>query len=377
MTSRLNVFTKLSSITLIVGALVAAQGCSKSASFSLLSDSASFTQNSAEVNGKIDILFVIDNSGSMATSQQNLATNIQTFFDKFDQQGFDYQIAVTTSEAYRSKFGAGPAISKYRDGVGSAHTGYFLVTPTTPNRVNVFKSNILQGTSGNGDERVFSSFKEALDNADNKAMDFPRAGAFFSIIMLSDADDLSASVAGSIDTSGAGAYGTPAHMAMYTDSRIDSVQSYIDYLDLKMGVTGSSTSNDRSSKYNVNTIGVLDAACEVSSENRKHGDRMVQLTNMTGGITGSLCGNFGETLSNISHKIIELRTRFTIERQINPDTLKVFVNGIEVPRVTDATPAPWNGIYFHADDNSVSFHGTAVPSPGASISVSFDPTSIK
>ena len=363
---------KLLTVSLSVGAL--ATGCSKSASFSLLSDTASFTQNSAAINGKIDILFVIDNSGSMASSQQKLADNLTSFFDKFDQKGFDYQIAVTTSDAYRVNFGGAATMAQYRDGTNAtSHSGVFVVTPSTPNKLNVFKTNVLEGTSGSGDERVMSSFEAALSSSQNSAFGFPRADAFFSIIMVSDADDLSATVSSSIDTSANGPYGSAPHMAMYSSSSIIPVQHFMDYLDLK---TGANNTN-RSSKYNVNSIGVRDAACEVAGENGKHGDRMAQLSMMTGGIVGSLCDPFGTTLADISYKIIELRTRFYLDRQLDPNTLHVYVNGVDVPRVTDATPAPQNGFYYNASDNSVSFRGTAVPGPGASISVSYDPTSIK
>lgn len=369
MKNQLQALLKLSSVTLSVGLI--ASGCGKSASFSLLADSATFTQNSAAVNGKIDILFVIDNSGSMATSQQALADNIGRFFEKFDAKGFDYRIAVTTSDAWRVGFGGASTLAKLRDGTNAtSHTGTFIVTPTTPNKQNVFITNVLQGTAGNGDERVFQSFRATLESSENTAFGFPRADAFFSIIMLSDADDLSNTTASTIDTAYGNTVDSAAWSAQYTNPNIIPVQSYVDYLDTKLGVNGN-----RSSKYNVNSIGVLDNSCIVASENKK-AIRMGQLADLTGGIKGSLCDDFGTTLSNISYKIIELRTRFYLERALNADSLHVYVDGVEAARVTDSTPQPWNGYYYHADDNSISFHGTAVPGPGASIRVSYDPTSL-
>ncbi len=376
MPKKLNVFTKFVSVTLAIG--LTASGCSKNASFSLLGASAAFQQNASAVNGKIDILFVIDNSGSMATSQNAIANNLASFFDKFDSKGFDYQIAVTTTEAYRVQFGAAASMAKLRDGTdATSHTGYFVVTPTTPNRVNAFKTNIIQGTAGNGDERAFSSFQAAMDSSQNANFGFPRADAFFSIIMVSDADDLSNTGAATIDTTATDTGPTAApNNTMYTDPKIIPVQNYVSYLDTKFGVNSTA---DRASKYNVNAIGVPDQACIniTNGGEKKIAVRMFQLADLTNGIKGSLCDDFGTTLSNISYKIIELRTRFYLNRQLNPASLKVFVNGIEVSRVTDSTPLPWNGFYYHTDDNSVSFHGTAVPAAGASISVSFDPTALQ
>jgi hypothetical protein len=346
---------------LVVAPLVT--GCGKTASYSLLSDTATFQQNSASINGKIDILFVIDNSGSMAASQQALADNISRFFDKFDAKGFDYQIAVTTTDAWRTQFGGAASMAQYKDGVGSTHSGFQIVTPSTPNRQAAFITNVKEGTSGNGDERAFQSFQSALENASNATLNFPRADAFFSIIVLSDADDLSATVSSTLDN------GTD----YYANPNLIPVQTYVDYLDKKLGVVGGV----RSGKYNVNSIGVMDDACkqQVSSggEN-KIGKRYMQIADMTSGIKGSICGDFGTTLADISYKIIQLRTRFYLDRQLDPATLHVFIDGGEVPRITDPNG---NGYMYNADDNSVSFFGTYVPGPGSSISVSFDPTSIK
>jgi hypothetical protein len=354
---------KLGSVALALSLI--ASGCSKSASFSLLSDSATFQQNSASVNGKIDILFVIDNSGSMAASQAAMAANISRFFDKFDTKGFDYQIGVTTTDAWRTQFGGAASMAQLRDGAGSSHSGVFVVTPSTPNRQQAFITNMTQGTSGNGDERAFQSIQSALGSSLNTQYNFPRQDAFFSIIMLSDADDLSNTTGSTIDN------GNPA--SYYANPNIVPVQTYIDLLDTKFGVVNGA----RAAKYNVNTIGVLDAQCEsqvASGGENKIGNRMMQISAATGGISGSICGDFGTTLSDISYKIIQLRTRFYLDRALDPSTLHVYVDGVEVHVTADTNG---NGYMYNADDNSLSFFGTAVPGPGSAISVSFDPTSIK
>ena len=351
---------------LVVAPLVT--GCSKSASFSLMSDTATFTQNSASINGKIDILFVIDDSGSMAASQQAMADNINRFFDKFDAKGFDYQIAVTTTGAWRTQFGGAATLGAYKavsfvDPSGRTQTGSKLITPQTPNRLMAFNANMKQGTSGTGDERAFQSLQSALDSSLNADVSFPRADAFFSVIVLSDADDLSATVSSTLDN------GTD----YYANPNMIPLQTYVNYLDAKFGVVGGV----RSGKYNVNTIGVMDAACKAqvaSGGENKIGNRYMQMSDMTSGIKGSICGDFGTTLSDISYKIIQLRTRFYLERSLDPSTLHVFIDRAEVPLTTDANG---NGYMYNADDNSVSFVGAYVPGPGSSISVSFDPTTIK
>lgn len=351
---------------IVTAALIISIGCApKGGTFSVLPTEQNFKQN--KTNPKIDVLFVIDNSGSMATSQKALADNIPRFFEKFDAKSFDYQIAVTTTDAYRVQFGSPSSKAKYRDGTDqSSHSGVFIVKPTTPNRQAVFVTNVLQGIYGSGDERAFQSMQAAIDNSENAAMGFPRYDAYLAIIILSDSDDLSSTSASTIDT------GTPD---MYNNQSIIPVANYLSYLDQKMGAGQA----DRNSKYNVHAIGVFDDACltQVNSSEKKIAQRYGQLVEATGGIKGSLCDDFGTTLSTISANIVEMRTQFFLEREPNPATLVITVDGTRVPELTMSSPTPWNGFIYHADTNSVTFHGSYVPASESTISVQFDPLTIK
>ena len=48
-----------------------------------------------------DILFVVDNSGSMADEQENLAQNFQAFIDGLNAGTGDYQLAVVSTDQGR------------------------------------------------------------------------------------------------------------------------------------------------------------------------------------------------------------------------------------------------------------------------------------
>jgi hypothetical protein len=338
----------------------------KNASFGLLTDETRFTQNSEPTNGKIDIMWVIDNSGSMDSSQQRLAAQLQTFIDLFNAKGFDYQIAVVTSDAYKSLFGADPNVkTKFKDGTdATSHTGVFVITPTTPNLSQTFMTNVIQGTAGSGDERPFQSFKVALTHQVNAGFGFPRADAFLAIINVSDEDDFSNDGSTYLD-------------GQYSNSAIHTTDSYVSFLDQLKGATAA----NRSSKYNFNSITIMDQTCldtlNAEYPGRRIGLRYMELVDKTNGIKGSLCDNFGTTLSNISNKIIELATQFYLDRTPQPETIVVAINGVNVPHIYDTDPQPWNGFIYHPDTNSLTFHGSAVPPSGATISVRFDPTGLK
>ena len=69
--------------TLVLGSAVLTSCTKKDTSFSMIATGQTFQQNQAKVNNKIDILWVVDNSGSMDPLQQNLVVNFSDFIGKF------------------------------------------------------------------------------------------------------------------------------------------------------------------------------------------------------------------------------------------------------------------------------------------------------
>jgi len=56
-----------------------------------------------EEKGDVDILFVIDNSGSMAAEQSRLARNFEAFAARLDAMGAHYRIGLTTTDVYNPR----------------------------------------------------------------------------------------------------------------------------------------------------------------------------------------------------------------------------------------------------------------------------------
>lgn len=341
---------------IVSGCLAAAtfMGCEKSAdSFSLLAETNTFKQSEAYAPRKIDILWVIDNSGSMDSSQVNVASNLNKFISRFVDKRYDFHIGVTTTDAYLSNFGYGISRSYLRDGVGSNHTGVFVLDRDTPNLIPTFTTNILQGTSGSGDERAFSSMKTTLLNSFNSA--FRRADAFLAVILVSDEEDFS--------------HNNMTFIEDPNNSSIETVSSYKTWLD---SFTNSTTSLRN---YSFNTIQILDSTClatlNASYPGRKIAQRTAQLADMTGGIKASLCGDFADSLQLISDSILELSSVFQLNREPIPETIAVTVNGATIPQDTI------NGWVYDATNNTITFKGTAIPAQGSDIRIAFEPRTIK
>ncbi len=307
----------------------------------------------------------------MASSQQNLANNFPTFIQNFTSKGYDFKLAVTTTDAFLALplftpyYNQSPTPSYYwgrpqeekawwRNGTVGNPSGFSILDLNTPNLNNVFVQNALQGTNGHGDERSFQSMRASLESAGNAG--FRRPDGFLAIVILTDEDDFSHN-------------GTGATVS-YTPG-LHTVQSYVDFLDSYTSSSGASR------KYSVNTISVNSQACLDSIYNgaQKIGVRVGQLADLTGGIKGNLCGNFATELDIIAKSIVELSTQFYLNGDPVPSSIRVFVDGVEIPNVNN-NPSNNGGWSYNEAANSVMFHGDFIPPQSASINITFDPETI-
>ena len=105
-----------------------------------------YTQEAAS---KIDVLWVVDNSGSMAPRQENLARNFGSFIAEFAKNSIDYRIAITTTDIYKE---AGRFVGTPK-----------ILSPATPSVATVFANNIKVGIAGSPYEVGLDAAKLSLD----------------------------------------------------------------------------------------------------------------------------------------------------------------------------------------------------------------------
>lgn len=350
---------------MIAGLVATALGCDKPVeSFSLLGASSAFKQSVAYVPRKIDILWVVDSSGSMYTSQTNLANNFTQFINEFQTKGFDFSMAVTHSGAYydyyygtttRSRFCTGPVVSTQAcTGTGTSYSGINVMNTLTSNLTSVFTKNVKVGTNGTGDERAFSSFEKALSNSANTG--FRRPGAYLAVIIVSDEDDFSHNDWGS---------GTSSYFSIFdqNDARLTPISYFQDVLNTNTGSTAE-TARDN---YAVHTISVLDTVCRASTGTYLS-QRYQQMATATGGISASICAPMSDVLTELGQKTVELASVFQLEREPWPNTINVTVNGVNVAQSTDC------GWSYTESTWTIRFHGAAcVPPADADVRIFFEP----
>lgn len=132
----------------------------------------------------IDILFVVDNSGSMEEEQNNLAANFGQFIDLIVATPAQFRIAVIST-----------------DMIDPAQSGKFLAKAGNPkvldrntaNLRTVFSENARLGTMGDGFEKGLDAIEAALSQPllGNENAGFLRAEAVLGVVLLSDEEDCS------------------------------------------------------------------------------------------------------------------------------------------------------------------------------------------
>ena len=186
-----------------------------------IQDKEEFKDIPVQLNRDVDILFVIDNSGSMIEEQTSLLTNFPVFTNVLEtiEGGLpNVHIGVVSTDV-----GAGPfAISGCQ---GTGDNGALLVgsstcAPTSANYIEdisdgaggrttnypgtlaqAFACNAALGTTGCGFEQQLESMRRALNGSNGANAGFLRPDAYLAVIFITDEDDCSTSNTQMFDTS--------------------------------------------------------------------------------------------------------------------------------------------------------------------------------
>lgn len=192
---------------------------------------------------KTDILFVIDDSGSMADEQTNLQSNLDGFITalRASPVANDFQVAVTTTSVVSGWATAAP---------GGEHGAFVgpVLRGDSATLVTDFRAQVgLVGTSGSGKEMPLEAMKLALSPAllDAGNAGFMRPGARLTVVILTDEDDCSDTASPWADSN------DKCHndydLVDSTDFKatvMNPVQGYVDFLGAPLGPTGAQEVRD-------------------------------------------------------------------------------------------------------------------------------------
>jgi len=129
---------------------------------------------------RADVLFVIDDSGSMKDDQAAVATELPRFVETLEAWGVDYHLGVVTTDTESETGGLLRPTGATR-----------FVTPSTPDPAGTLGEAIRVGTEGAGRERGLLATWLALEERRNRDENagFLRPDSVVSTIVISDEDD--------------------------------------------------------------------------------------------------------------------------------------------------------------------------------------------
>jgi hypothetical protein len=233
---------------------------------------------------KMDVLFVVDNSGSMGQEQTNLIANFPAFITVLNNSGLDYRVAVTTTGRNYSYTMTTPigSLPQSQDG---GDNGAMLkpaacnmtkrwIDKTDPNPSMTFSCVANVGTSGPSDEMPLSAMRDAFEErmADNTNTGFRRMDALLAVVFLTDEEDCSYEQSVSLG------FGQTL-----CDSMMEPVQNYVTFLDTYTG--------HRSRWATAAIAGPGPGSCSSTFGDAQEATRLKQFVTMTGanGVMASIC----------------------------------------------------------------------------------------
>jgi hypothetical protein len=306
------------------------------------------TFNQNQWAGKVDLLFVIDNSYSMQSLQAKVASRFGSLVNSLSD--IDYHIGLTTTDLDSKNYDMDGRLQIWT-GLGST-----TLSPMASNSDGIFVSSIVRSETlscttltydcPSGNEQPLKATIRAIQQKDRLNSGFFRDGAPLAVIVLSNEDELSDGVTPTVaqDT-----------LAPLNPTPVSAVMSAV------------STNFGASKKFMFNGIIVQpgDQAClaaqrTVSVNNGAYfGQHVSDLAQMTGGSTYSICNSdYAQSLKDISARVRDLISTFELKHVPKHGTVEV-----------EMTPA--SNVHYRIEGQKLIFD--APPAPGTVIQVHYLP----
>lgn len=258
---------------------------------------------------RTDIVFVVDDSASMAEEQAQLAVAFEGFTDVLLDTEADFQLAVTTTDPGDADVLAGPVLDE-----------------DTPELAAALLEQLAVGTSGTRDEQGFERAVQAVTAGGGLIV---RPDARLVTLFFSDEDDHS----------------------------LGTVEGWMDELELRSGAGAVSHA----------IVGDLPGGCASGQSAADAGPRYIEAAELTGGLTGSICSDdYAHLFEEVGFAVLGWNDTFPLSNLPEPDTLTVRVDDVLMPaRDVD-------GWVYSLGDNAVVFSGRAIPRPGMRVELRYE-----
>lgn len=298
--------------TFLFPVLCALVGCSEYDVTRKVSDDV-FVQEDGNLD--VDVLWVMDDSGTMSEEQTNLVANLAAFVSVLDGFGADWQVGVTTTDADEDE---GALVAP-------------LVTPYASDVDGAFADAVSVGTGGSRTEQGLLAARLATSEPAMSSTNagLLRTGADLAVIVLSDEDDQSP--------------GDADDYATYLGALPDGRRARLSAV-----------------------VGELPSGCASPYAAADPAGRYLAVVASTGGVADSICRrDFAETMKQLALNALGLTDTFPLSAVPEPDSLEVRREGVLLhPREED-------GWRYDPGQNAIVVDGYAIPGPGEGLEVRY------
>jgi len=287
-------------------------------------ESVQITETFVQVsNPKVDVLWVVDNTGSMAEEQAALAASFEAFVEAMDDASLGYQLGVVTTEVDAER-------------AGELRGNPWIITSESADASQAFAEAISVGTDGAGAEAGLSAMMLALSEPLISSVNrgFRRSDAALHVIAVSDDDDDSEA--------------SSAHPVS------DPVGEALAFLEDEAAATGLPAFFSA-----VVCDDVGGCACQGGAI---YGERYIDVAAATGGVVSGICdGDLAAVVGALGALSITYPDTFPLQSAPADGDVVIDVDG---ERVSDG--------WVLTDDPAVVFDEP--PAPGALIQVTYELT---
>ncbi len=305
-----------------------------------------FTQQAAQVaNTSYEILWVIDDSGSMQEEQSALAKNFATFASNLATRTINFKMAILTTDPGHGHINR-DAHNKLNSQEMAKNKNQFIAN---------FKQKIQVGIKGSGREKGLRTSRKFL-NENSAWFD---SNAYLVAIYVSDEDDHSCSS------------NYPGKCPDNGDKIVESAVA----THALVSEYWNDLSKGKKSKKLFKAFAIVNKCdngdafdedgnpCRTTLDSDGHkGNRYIQFAKLTGGAYYDLRGDFQKILEDLGKHISILSSSFALQYPALENTIEVYVNGVLAPS-TD-----WE---YVSSAKAIQFRENAPPPPGSSIKITY------
>jgi len=274
----------------------------------------------------VDVLFVVDNSGSMQEEQDNLRANFEGFMRYFTDSGLDYHVGVVSTDMDNRNQSGKLQLDD------SSNDRYIDSSYDAATAVASFKQRANLGIMGSYDERGKDAAYTALTTEANSTNSgFYREEAVLSIVVISDEID---------------------------SSRKISTQEFISWEN------GLKAEDDQT--WFSAIVGPKPRGCSSGSGNAQQGTGYLEVVEGVGGIDFSICeSDYSSVLEELGMQAAGLKREFFLTEVPLEETIKVSVTTDGDTQKFEDDKWTYDGVR-----NSVTF-SSFVPEPLAVVNISY------